>query len=98
MALLALGGLAIAPSPAFASGGAADDGTTLTVVLLLFGVACAYLLAHFVVDQLQARFLVLPGVEYLVLGLLLAAAVPSEVLDLTQLLPIIALAAGWTGL
>lgn len=98
IALLALVGLALAPTPAFAAGGGADDGTTLTVVLLLLGVAGAYLLAHFVVDQLQTRFLVLPGVEYLLLGLLLAAAVPSDVLDLTALLPIIALATGWTGL
>jgi hypothetical protein len=97
-AVLALVGLALAPTRAFAAGGGADDGTTLTVVLLLLGVAGAYLLAHFVVDQLQTRFLVLPGVEYLVLGLLLAAAVPSDVLDLTSLLPIIALATGWTGL
>lgn len=97
-AVLALVGLALAPGRAFAAGGGADDGTTLTVVLLLLGVAGAYLLAHFVVDQLQTRFLVLPGVEYLVLGLLLAAAVPSDVLDLTSLLPIIALATGWTGL
>ncbi len=97
-ALTALAGLALVPSTASAAGGVADDGTTLTVVLLLLGVAAAYLLAHFVVDQLQVRFLVLPGVEYLVLGLLLAAAVPREVLNLTSLLPIIALAAGWTGL
>ena len=55
----------------------------------------AYLLAHFVVDRLQQRFLVLAGVEYLILGLLLGPTVPDiQVLgDLTGLLPIIALTA-----
>ncbi|MBX3248318.1 MAG: hypothetical protein KF901_14150 [Myxococcales bacterium] len=87
-----------APSRALAAGGGGDDGTTLTVVLLLAGVAGAYLLAHFVVDELQTRFLVLPGVEYLLLGLLLTLLIPSNVLDVGQLLPMIALAAGWIGL
>lgn len=88
-------------SPALAGGGgAASDSSTFTVVLFLLGVAVAYLLANFVVDQLQERFLVVSGLEYLVVGALLGPAVPQiDVLgDPTALLPVIALAAGWVGL
>lgn len=88
------------PATAFAAGGGASAEDTATVVALLLGVALAYLFAHFVVDRLQRRFLVLSGFEYLLLGLLLGPTVPEiDVLeDLTGLLPIIALAAGWVGL
>ena len=97
---LSLAFVALAPTPAFAAGGGGDASETLNVVLLLMGVGAAYLLAHFVVDRLQQRFLVLAGVEYLILGLLLGPTVPDiQVLgDLTGLLPIIALTAGWLGL
>lgn len=74
----------------------------LAVVLLVLGVGAAYLLAHAVVDRLQRRFLVTPGVEYVALGVLLGPAGAhfglGAVRDLTPLLPFIALAAGWVGL
>ncbi len=90
-----------APSVAFASGGGEAGGAgTLTVVLFLIGVAVAYVLGHLVVDRLQQRFLIIAGVEYVLLGLALGPAVPQiHVLDdLTGMLPVIALAAGWVGL
>lgn len=90
----------LAPERAQAAGDAAASEDTATVVTLLLGVALAYLFAHFVVDRLQRRFLILSGAEYVLLGLLLGPTVPEiGVLDdLTGLLPIIALAAGWVGL
>lgn len=86
------------------------DGLALgTLVGLLVLVSGAYLLAHFVVDRLQKRFLVVAGAEYLLLGVLLGPATQTEwaaahhltVLtsdNLTGLMPFIALAAGWVGL
>jgi hypothetical protein len=75
-------------------------GDTAIVVLLLVLVGTAYLLAHFVVDRLQQRLLVVAGLEYIVLGVLLGPAVPQiRALDtLVDLLPVVALAAGWVGL
>lgn len=70
------------------------------VVLLVIMIGVAYLLAHNVVERLQKRFLVVSGVEYLLLGVLLGPVFPAiRAFDnLTGLLPIIALAAGWVGL
>ena len=34
----------------------------------LFMIAIAYLLAHFVVDKLQKRYLFVSGIEYIALG------------------------------
>ncbi len=88
------------PNLAFAGGGGASAESTATVVALLIGVGIAYLFANFVVERVQKRFLVVAGVEYLVLGLLLGPSVPQiHVLDdIAGLLPLIALAAGWVGL
>ena len=71
-----------------------------TVVLLVVVIGVAYVLAHNVVERLQHRFLVVSGVEYLLLGVLLGPVFPAirAFDDLTSLLPIIALAAGWVGL
>ncbi len=95
-----VGALGSCTSPAFANAGGAAEQETLTVVLLLLSVTIAYLLAHFFVDALQRRFLILAGAEYLVLGLLLGPVVPEiNILgDITGMLPVIALAAGWIGL
>lgn len=92
--------LVLAPGRALAAGGGGPSSETATVVALLLGVALAYLFAHLVVDRLQRRFLILSGAEYLLLGLLLGPTVPEIAVldDLTGLLPIIALAAGWVGL
>jgi hypothetical protein len=78
-----------------------DSGDDLgTVVLLVVVIGVAYVLAHNVVERLQRRFLVVTGVEYLLLGFLLGPAFPAihALDDVTGLLPIIALAAGWVGL
>lgn len=81
--------------------GSNDNGGNLgTVVLLVVVIGVAYVLAHNVVERLQRRFLVVSGAEYLLLGFLLGPAFPAiHALDnVTGLLPIIALAAGWVGL
>jgi hypothetical protein len=88
--------------PAVAHAQHGEEGATdaTSVVLLLGLVGAAYLLAHFVVDRLQRRLLVVAGLEYIILGILLGPAVPElHVLDnLSDLLPVLALAAGWVGL
>lgn len=70
------------------------------VVLLVLVIGVAYVLAHNVVERLQRRFLVVSGLEYLLLGVMLGPLFPGigAFDDLTGLLPIIALAAGWVGL
>jgi hypothetical protein len=71
-----------------------------TVVLLVVVIGVAYVLAHNVVERLQRRFLVVSGAEYLLLGVLLGPTFPAiGVFDnMTGIIPIIALAAGWVGL
>ena len=72
-----------------------------TVLLLLGVVAAAYLLAHFVVERAQQRFLFVSGFEYLLLGVLLGPDVLHDIApfsDLTRLAPIFAFASGWVGL
>ena len=100
-------GLMATSLPTFARASAAassshDSGAEplTTVVTLVLGVGAAYLLAHFVVDGLQKRFLLNTNAEYIGLGILLGpavAAVPAFH-DLTPIAPIIALATGWVGL
>lgn len=77
-----------------------DPGTTGMVVLLLVFVGAAYLLTHLVIERMQRRLLVVSGLEYVVLGILVGPLVPQirAFDDLTGLLPVIALAAGWVGL
>jgi len=97
----ALVAVALAPSGVAAQGRDAGHGaTTGEMLLLLMFVGGAYLLAHFVVDRLQRAFLVVSGLEYIMLGILLGPAVPQiqAFRDLTPLLPLFALAAGWVGL
>lgn len=91
------------PSTAFAAGGDPRTETASelgTVVLLVVVIGVAYVLAHNVVERLQHRFLVVSGLEYLLLGVMLGPFFPAirAFDDLTGLLPIIALAAGWVGL
>ena len=95
--------LATLPGGARAASGSAQSGSAGelgTVVLLVVVIGVAYVLAHNVVERLQRRFLVVSGAEYLLLGFLLGPAFPAiHALDnVTGLLPIIALAAGWVGL
>ena len=87
--------------PTTASALGEDKGAGLgigTVAGLILMIAMAYLAAHFVVDRLQRRFLVISGVEYLLLGVLLGFSPILKQADQANLLPIIALAAGWVGL
>ena len=88
------------PSLAFAAGGATDTGTTAAILFALLLVALAYLVANFIVDRLQQWLLIVTGFEYVLLGVFMGPAVPAvNVLgDLSGLMPIIALAAGWVGL
>jgi Kef-type K+ transport system membrane component KefB len=88
------------PARAFAAGGGEAD-SMLVVLALLFVIAAAYLLTHFVVERLQRSFLVVSGLEYVVLGVLLGPQVPVHIpalSDLDDLMPIVALAVGWVGL
>ena len=96
---LAVLAVVLVPSAARAAGGG-SDGSLTEVVLLLLVVAAAYLLANSVVGRLQRRFLVLSGFEYIVLGVVLGPAVALLPVfrELTGVLPVIALAAGWIGL
>lgn len=75
-------------------------GSTGVVVLLLLFVGAAYLLTHFVIERLQRTLLVVAGLEYILLGILLGPVVPQlrAFENLTGVLPVIALAAGWIGL
>ncbi|MGD8606624.1 MAG: hypothetical protein PVH21_04985 [Myxococcales bacterium] len=97
LAWAALPGVAYAAGANDPAGGAGDLGT---VVLLVLVIGVAYVLAHNVVERLQRRFLVVSGAEYLLLGVLLGPTFPAigAFDNLTGLLPIIALAAGWVGL
>lgn len=92
--------LLLVPNTAHASGGATDEKSLVMIVSFIAMVAVAYLLANFVIDKLQRRFLVVSGVEYMLLGVLLGPAIPqvAVVADPSGLMPIIALAAGWVGL
>ncbi len=77
-----------------------DAGELSALVLLVFGVGAAYLLAHFVIDRLERRFLLSTGVEFILLGALLGpafAAFPGFD-DRAALATLVALGAGWVGL
>jgi Kef-type K+ transport system membrane component KefB len=70
--------------------------TSLTLVLV---VVVAYLAAHVAFDRLAQRFLIVSGVEYLVLGLLLGPQV-SGILSaetVRDFAPLTMLALGWVG-
>lgn len=73
-----------------------------TVLILIALATFAYVLAHYVVEHLQARFLVTGGVEYLVLGLLIGphmawgSALSAKTLE--DLQPIMTLVIGGVGL
>jgi hypothetical protein len=94
---------AVAPGVAHAASNA-ESGTGTgelgTVVLLVLVIGVAYVLAHNVVERLQRRFLVVSGAEYLLLGILIGPVFPAIRLfdNMTGIVPIIALAAGWVGL
>ena len=77
--LLGLMTLSVPSIARAAGGGGGHDGTNTaltTVVTLVLGAGAAYLLAHFVVDGLQKRFLINTNVEYIGLGILLGPALP----------------------
>jgi len=75
----------------------------LQTVLLVIAIAgIAYVLAHYVVERLQARILMSSGVEYLILGLLLGPFMPWDgPIDeptLRSLYPVMSLVIGALGL
>lgn len=95
----------LTPSVAWADeghGAPESDSSIVTVVALIGVVALAFLLARFVVGRLQKTFLVMAGVESMLLGVLLGPEIPylsiSAFSNLQGLLPIVALAVGWVGL
>jgi hypothetical protein len=98
----AAGALALPAAASAAGGGGGGEGDSTVVVVALIGaVAAAYLLTHFVVERLQKAFLVMSGIEYIGLGVLLGPEVPLDIpafSNLSNLLPIVALAVGWVGL
>ena len=74
-----------------------------SILILICLVAGAYVVARWVVDRLQRRFLVTTGMEYVLVGVLLGPQLPGwdGVLHedmLVQVAPIISLAIGWIGL
>ncbi len=86
-----------------AAHGAAQSGGpggTFTIVIGILAVGLCYLVANTLVERVQRRFLVLAGVEYLLLGYLLGPQVPqlAALNNLGSIFPVIALAAGWVGL
>lgn len=91
----------VIPTAAHAAPEGEGEDSALTVVALVGAVGIAYLLARFVVGRLQKAFLVMAGVEYLLLGVLLGEQMPYRMpafSNLEHLLPIVALAVGWVGL
>ena len=80
---------------------ASGDSSMVTVLFLLAVVIGAYMLAHFVVEQLQRTYLLVTGVEYMLLGAFLGPHLVQQVqpfTDMTALGPVFAFAAGWVGL
>lgn len=73
-----------------------------TVLFLIALAAFAYVLAHFVVERLQARFLVTSGMEYVILGLLIGPVMPwgTAITEetLVSLHPMMSLVIGGVGL
>ena len=83
------------------SASAAEGAGLAPVLIILATVVIAYLVAHFFVDWVQRRFLVVSGLEYMLLGALLGREVVTDIHvfdDVTTLAPVIAFAAGWVGL
>jgi len=71
------------------------------VLTLILMIAVSYLLAHLILERIQQRFLVVTGLEYVLLGAVLGPTVfPQFTIlhDLDRLAPLIAFATGWVGL
>ncbi len=73
------------------------DGSMVLLLTLLGGIGAAYLLAHFLVDRLQRRWLFTSGAEYVLLGVLLGSA-PGVLSDHASMAPVLAFGTGWIGL
>ncbi len=96
-----LGAVLLVADVARAEGGAPSEGPHVgPVVVGVLLIGAAYVLADRVVGWLEARFLVMSGVEYILLGVALGSDALGVPLfqNLTPMLPVIALAAGWVGL
>ena len=80
-----------------ASGQDVDQKDSMAMILVaLFMIGSAYLLAHFVVDRLQRKYLFVSGVEYILLGLGLSFFHIFQ--DSSTFMPAIAFALGWVGI
>ena len=68
-------------------------------LILILAVVLAYLAAHVAFDWLAKRFLLVSGVEYLLLGILLGPQVSGVLSEQTMagFAPFITLALGWIG-
>ena len=75
----------------------ADKEESMAMLLVaLFMIGVAYLLAHFVVDRLQRRYLFVSGVEYILLGIGLSFFQIFQ--HSASFMPAIAFALGWVGI
>ncbi len=86
--------------PAFAAasdGAAAENGSMVLLLTILGAIGGAYLVAHFLVDRLQRRFLFTSGAEYVLLGVLLGSST-GVLSDHAALAPVLAFGTGWIGL
>lgn len=91
---------AITGRPALAATGP-EEGELTTILALLVVMGLAYLAAHFAVDAIQRRLLIVSGLEYVFLGMLLGPVVFPEMhifQDFAALAPVVAFASGWVGL
>lgn len=88
---------ALLPSPAFAAGGL-SDATFQTILFLLGVIGVAYLITHFASEWIQDRYGVVTGVEYMVLGALMAVMGLIDAKALEQLTPALVLGTGSLGL
>lgn len=88
---------ALLPSPALAAGGL-SDATFQTILFLLGVIGVAYLITHFASEWIQSRYGVVTGVEYMVLGALMAVMGLIDAKALEQLTPALVLGTGSLGL
>lgn len=90
---------ALWPATAFAEDPSPVGEVPANVLIIMAGVATAYLLAHLLLGWLTSQYGFVTGVQYVVLGMIvvpLTGWLPSEIV--ADLRPLIALAAGAVGL
>ena len=86
---------------ALAETGAGDSSNVdVRWLMIVLGIGLAYLIAHFVVSRLQEKFLLITGIEYVLLGVMIGPELTQveDLRDLSGIAPLIAVAVGWVGL